>query len=196
MVREADFAFAVELVGDAAEGNEAVEGLARGLAAESGASVGVNHPTTKAPRDDDPAATVLLYSAHSLPVSTIEKRKDPYPRQIEATCALIDERLGRRFRSRLGYQSKLGPIAWLGPSTNEVLAELAREGAKQVLVCPVAFVSDHVETLYEIRMLFADEARALGIPVYAAVDGLNDHPAFIEALADVSRKALLPGGSG
>ena len=144
----------------------------------------------------DPSATVLLYSAHSLPVSTIEKRKDPYPRQIEATCALIDERLGRRFRSRLGYQSKLGPIAWLGPSTNEVLAELAREGAKQVLVCPVAFVSDHVETLYEIRMLFADEARALGIPVYAAVDGLNDHPSFIEALADVSRKALLPGGSG
>jgi ferrochelatase len=145
--------------------------------------------------DPDPAATVLLYSAHSLPVSTIEKRKDPYPRHVEETCALIDERLGRRYRSRLGYQSKLGPIAWLGPSTNEVLADLAREGAKQVLVCPVAFVSDHVETLYEIRMLFADEARALGIPTYAAVDGLNDHPSFIEALADVSRKALLPEGA-
>ena len=76
-------------------------------------------------------------------------------------------------------------------STNQILADLAREGAKQVLVCPVAFVSDHVETLYEIRMLFADEARALGIPTYAAVDGLNDHPSFIEALADISRKALL-----
>lgn len=145
--------------------------------------------------DPDPAATVLLYSAHSLPLSTIEKRKDPYPGQIEATCALIDERLGRRFRSRLGYQSKLGPIAWLGPSTSSVLADLAREGARQVLVCPVAFVSDHVETLYEIRMLFADEARALGIPTYAAVDGLNDHPDFIGALADVSRRALLPEGA-
>lgn len=145
--------------------------------------------------DPDPAATVLLYSAHSLPLSTVQKRKDPYPRHVEECCDLIDARLGRRYRSRLGYQSRLGPVAWLGPSTNEVLADLAREGAKQVLVCPVAFVSDHVETLYEIRMLFAEEARALGIPTYAAVDGLNDHPAFIEALADVSRKALLPPGA-
>lgn len=142
--------------------------------------------------DPDPAATVLLYSAHSLPVSTVEKKKDPYPKQVEDCCALIDARLGRRYRSRLGFQSKLGPIAWLGPSTTEVLAQLAREEVKQVVVCPVAFVSDHVETLYEIRMLFADEARALGIPHYVAADGLNDHPAFIEALADVSRKALAP----
>jgi len=141
--------------------------------------------------DQDPAATVLLYSAHSLPVSTIEKRKDPYPKHVEECCALIDARLGRRFRSRLGYQSKLGPVAWLGPSTNAVLADLAREGVKQVVVCPVAFVSDHVETLYEIRMLFADEAKALGIEHYVAADGLNDHPDFIEALADISRKGIL-----
>jgi len=144
--------------------------------------------------DPDPAATVLLYSAHSLPVSTVEKRKDPYPKQIEECCALIDARLGRRFRSRLGYQSKLGPIAWLGPSTGDVLAELGREGVQQVVVCPVAFVSDHVETLYEIRMLFADTAREAGIAHYVAADGLNDHPAFVEALADVTRKALLPAG--
>lgn len=65
---------------------------------------------------------------------------------------------------------------------------------KQVVVCPVAFVSDHVETLYEIRMLFADQAKALGIPHYVAADGLNDHPAFIAALADVCRKALLRPG--
>jgi ferrochelatase len=141
--------------------------------------------------DPDPAATVLLYSAHSLPVSTVEKRKDPYPRHVEECCALIDARLGRRFRSRLGYQSKLGPVAWLGPATGAVLAELAKEGVKQVVVCPVAFVSDHVETLYEIRMLFAEEAKALGIAHYVAADGLNDHPEFIGALADVSRKALL-----
>jgi ferrochelatase len=144
--------------------------------------------------DPDPAATVLLYSAHSLPVSIVEKKKDPYPKQVEECCALIDARLGGRFRSRLGYQSKLGPVAWLGPSTGEVLAAIAREGVKQVVVCPVAFVSDHVETLYEIRMLFADQAKALGIPHYVAADGLNDHPAFIEALADVSRKALLAQG--
>jgi len=145
--------------------------------------------------DTDPAATVLLYSAHSLPVSTVEKRKDPYPKQIEECCALVDARLGRRFRSRLGYQSKLGPVAWLGPATGEVLADLAREGVKQVVVCPIAFVSDHVETLYEIRMLFAEEARAAGITHYVAADGLNDHPAFVDALADVCRKALLAPGA-
>ncbi len=140
--------------------------------------------------DPDPARTVLLYSAHSLPVSTVEKKKDPYPKHVEGTCAALDERLGHRFRSRLGYQSKLGPVAWLGPSTNQVLAELAAEKVPQVLVCPVAFVSDHVETLYEIRMLFADEAKALGIPTYVAVDGLNDHPSFVSALADIVRKGL------
>lgn len=145
--------------------------------------------------DPDPAATVLLYSAHSLPVSTVEKNADPYPKQIEECCALLDARLGSRFRSRLGYQSKLGPVAWLGPATGDVLADLARDGVKQVVVCPIAFVSDHVETLYEIRMLFADEAKAAGIEHYVAADGLNDHPDFIAALADVCRKALLPEGA-
>lgn len=145
--------------------------------------------------DLDPASTVLLYSAHSLPVSTVEKNADPYPRQVEECCALLDARLGNRFRSRLGYQSKLGPVAWLGPATGDVLAGLGREGVKQVVVCPVAFVSDHVETLYEIRMLFAEEARAAGIEHYVAADGLNDHPDFIAALADVCRKALLPASA-
>ncbi len=145
--------------------------------------------------DPDPASTVLLYSAHSLPISTVEKNADPYPRQIEECCALVDARLGNRFRSRLGYQSKLGPVAWLGPSTGDVLVSLAKEGVKQVVVCPIAFVSDHVETLYEIRMLFAEEAKAAGIEQYVAADGLNDHPDFIGALADVCRKALLPEGA-
>ena len=68
-------------------------------------------------------------------------------------------------------------------------------GVKQVVVCPIAFVSDHVETLYEIRMLFAEEAKAAGITHYVAADGLNDHPAFVDALADVCRKALLAPGA-
>ena len=140
--------------------------------------------------DQDPSKTVILYSAHSLPVSTVEKKKDPYPRHIEATVKAIDAALGGRFRSRLGYQSKVGPVAWLGPSTSDVLVSLAREGVEQVLVVPVAFVSDHVETLFEIRLLFAGEAARLGIPHYAVADGLNDHPAFIEALASVVTKTV------
>ncbi|HMA30072.1 MAG TPA: ferrochelatase [Thermoanaerobaculia bacterium] len=139
--------------------------------------------------DPDPGRTVVLYSAHSLPVKTVTKEKDPYPRQIEETVRLIDAALGNRYRSRLGYQSRVGPVEWLGPSTPEVLKELATAGEKQVLVVPVAFVSDHVETLYEIRLLFGEEAARLGIPHYAVAEGLNDHPAFIRSLADIVRKA-------
>ena len=78
--------------------------------------------------DPDPERTVVLYSAHSLPVKTVTKEKDPYPRHIEETVRLIDAALGKRYRSRLGYQSKVGPVEWLGPSTPDVLAELAKEG--------------------------------------------------------------------
>ncbi len=88
------------------------------------------------------------------------KEKDPYPRHIEETVRLIDAALGNRYRSRLGYQSKVGPVEWLGPSTPDVLADLAKAGEKQVLVVPVAFVSDHVETLYEIRLLFGERGGA------------------------------------
>jgi ferrochelatase len=140
--------------------------------------------------DPSPDKTVLLYSAHSLPVATVEKRKDPYPRHIEATVLAIDTSLGNVYRSRLAYQSKVGPVPWIGPSTPSVLADLAKEGVQQVIVVPVAFVSDHVETLYEIRMLFADEAMRLGIPHYVAADGLNDHPELIHALAALVRRAV------
>ncbi|HSB64687.1 MAG TPA: ferrochelatase [Thermoanaerobaculia bacterium] len=139
--------------------------------------------------DPDPERTVVLYSAHSLPVKTVTKEKDPYPRHIEETVRLIDAALGNRYRSRLGYQSKVGPVEWLGPSTPDVLKDLAKGGEKQVLVVPVAFVSDHVETLYEIRQLFGEEAARLGIPHYAVAEGLNDHPAFIRALADLVERA-------
>ena len=144
---------------------------------------------------------MILYSAHSLPVKTVVTQNDPYPQHVEATVKAIDAALGNRFPSRLGYQSKVGPVEWLGPSTSEVLASLAKEGVKQVVVVPVAFVSDHVETLYEIRLLFAGEAARLGIPHYAVAEGLNDHPAFIRALAQhrdegglMKRVVILGGG--
>ena len=122
-------------------------------------------------------------------MKTVVSQHDPYPKHIEATVAAIDVALGNRFPSRLGYQSKVGPVKWLGPSTPEVLAALAKEGVAQVLVVPVAFVSDHVETLYEIRLLFAGEAARLGIPHYAVAEGLNDHPKFIRALAKIVEDA-------
>ncbi len=139
--------------------------------------------------DPDPERTVLLYSAHSLPVKTVVTQKDPYPRHIEETVKAIDAALPHRYRSRLGYQSKVGPVEWLGPSTPDVLQDLAKAGEKQVVVVPIAFVSDHVETLYEIRLLFGGLAARLGISHYAVAEGLNDHPEFIRGLADVVEKA-------
>ena len=137
-----------------------------------------------------PERTLLLYSAHSLPVKTVVKKNDPYPKHVEGTVAAINGRLGNRFRHRLGFQSKVGYMPWLGPSTSDVLKEIAAAGERQVVVVPVAFVSDHVETLYEIRMLFADEAKALGIRHYVAADGLNDHPDFVRGLASIVGRTL------
>jgi ferrochelatase len=136
--------------------------------------------------DPRPESVHLLYSAHSIPKKLVTKEGDPYPREVEASVAAIDAALGRRSPSSLAYQSKLGPVEWLGPPTLGALGELARRGTEQVLVIPIAFVSDHVETLYEIDQLFADEARRVGIPHYRRTTGLNDRPAFLRALADIA----------
>lgn len=136
--------------------------------------------------DPRPESVHLLYSAHSIPKKLVTKEGDPYPREIEASVAAIDAALGGRSPSSLAYQSKLGPVEWLGPPTLGAIGELARHGTAQVLVIPIAFVSDHVETLYEIDQLFADEARRVGIPHFRRTTGLNDRPAFLRALADIA----------
>jgi ferrochelatase len=88
----------------------------------------------------------------------------------------------------LSYQSKSGPVKWLEPSTDEKLKELAREGVKDILVVPISFVSDHIETLYEIDILYKNIADKLGIKL-KRVDSLNTHPHFIEALKDMVEKS-------
>mgnify|MGYP001574453045 CR=1 FL=1 len=90
----------------------------------------------------------------------------------------------------LGYQSRVGPVKWIGPSTDEVIRRLARDGVKEVLVVPISFVSDHVETLYEVDMLYGDLARALGIADFRRAESLNDFPPFLDALADLVERKL------
>lgn len=124
---------------------------------------------------------VLLFSAHGLPQKFIDQG-DPYVRHIHATRAGILARLGLPNREVLAYQSRTGPVRWIGPGTEETLVELAREGVENVLVVPLSFVSDHIETLYEVDMLFADAARAAGITGYYRTPALNTHPLFIDAL--------------
>jgi ferrochelatase len=126
--------------------------------------------------------TVLLFSAHGLPQRFIDQG-DPYVEHIDATRFGVLERLQLPNRQLLAFQSRTGPVKWIGPGTEEVLAELGDAGVTDVLVIPLSFVSDHIETLYEVDMLFADAARAAGITGYYRPSALNCHPLFIEALA-------------
>src|SRR6476661_765218 len=130
------------------------------------------------------ARTVLLFSAHGLPQRFIDEG-DPYVEHIDATRFGVLERLDLPNRQMLAFQSRTGPVKWIGPGTEEVLAELGDEGVRDVLVIPLSFVSDHIETLYVVDMLFADAARAAGITGYYRPPALNCHPLFIEALANL-----------
>jgi ferrochelatase len=120
----------------------------------------------------------VLFSAHSLPVSIIESG-DPYVRHIEGTIQEVVRKVGIRWH--LSYQSRSGPVKWLSPSTEEKIRELAAAGVKNLLVVPVSFVSDHIETLFEIDVLYSNLAGALGVRL-RRTESLNTHPIFIRAL--------------
>jgi ferrochelatase len=131
----------------------------------------------------NPVAVQLVFSAHSVPVSVIEKG-DPYQRQIEETVALVMKQGGWPNAHRLCYQSKVGASRWLQPSLHTTLRKLAEEKQRDVCIIPISFVSDHVETLGEIDHCARAEAGRLGIERFAMTRGLNDSPKFIQALAD------------
>lgn len=136
-----------------------------------------------------PERAELVFSAHSVPMSVIAKG-DPYQRHIEETVRLLMERAGWRNRHRLCYQSKVGASKWLQPSLHHALHELAAEKAREVCIVPVAFVSDHVETLGEINHEAREEAQRLGITQFEMSAGLNDSRKFISALGELVQQAL------
>jgi len=125
----------------------------------------------------------LLFSAHGVPVSIIE-RGDPYQKHIEATVRLVLERGGWACPQTLCYQSKVGPAQWLKPSLNETIDRLGTAGVRNVLVVPVAFLTDHIETLHEINIETRHRAKELGIDRFEMMPALNSHPRLIKALAD------------
>jgi ferrochelatase len=122
-------------------------------------------------------------------MSVIEKG-DPYQRQIEETVRLLTERGGWSNPQRLCYQSKVGASRWLQPSLHQTLRQLAEERVREMCVVPVAFVSDHVETLGEIDHEARAEANRLGITQFEMSAGLNDSAKFIRALAQLVTEAL------
>ena len=128
----------------------------------------------------------ILFSAHSLPMSIVNSG-DPYVEHIKATIREVEKRVDAKWY--LSFQSRTGPVEWLGPSTDEMLRELAGKGVKKLLVVPISFVSDHVETLYEIDILYKNLAKRLDIELVRA-EALNTHPLFIKALEAVVVKKV------
>jgi protoporphyrin/coproporphyrin ferrochelatase len=139
--------------------------------------------------DPRPEGVHLLFSAHSIPKKLVTRMGDPYASQIEASSRAIVERLGWTGPWSLAYQSKLGPVEWLGPPTLDEIRRLGVSGIRQMLVVPIAFVTDHVETLYEIDQLFGGEAKAAGIAAFRRTAGLNDRPTFLRCLAEIASSA-------
>jgi ferrochelatase len=138
---------------------------------------------------ENPADVDMVFSAHSVPVAVID-RGDPYQRQIEHTVDLVWERGRWPARRHLCYQSKVGASKWLRPSMHETLRSLSAAGSRNVLVVPISFVSDHVETLHEINIEHREQARSLGIEDYRMMPGLNDSREFIAALAGLVRSRI------
>ncbi len=128
----------------------------------------------------------LLFSAHSLPQSFIDQG-DPYLAQIEESVRLVMERFS--IPHHLSFQSRAGPVKWLEPSTDDMLKKLAASGVKNLLVIPLSFVSDHIETLHEIDMEYSKKAWELGIAKFERMPSLNCSPTFIKSLAELVRAA-------
>lgn len=126
----------------------------------------------------------LLFSAHGVPLQFIE-RGDPYQLQIEETVRHIVERGKWRSPHFLCYQSKVGPQQWLGPSLLETIERRANAGRKRLLIAPIAFVTEHIETLHEINIEAREHAAELGVEQFEMMPALNCHPKFIACLTDL-----------
>lgn len=144
-------------------------------------------------------AVRVLFSAHGIPETLVTKKGDPYQEQVESTCAAIAARAGLKDWS-ICYQSRVGPMKWLGPSTPEAIAQAGRDSIG-VVVAPVAFVSEHIETLVELDIEYAELAHELGVAPYLRAPAVGLAQPFIGTLADavvdaLPRTGITPYGPG
>jgi ferrochelatase len=137
----------------------------------------------------DPDDVCLVFSAHGLPMALVEKG-DPYPKHIAATVELVRELGSWRNPHVLCFQSKVGPQKWLEPSLTGTLAKLASEGMRRLLVVPIAFLTDHIETLHEINIQAREFAQSLGVEEFYMTPGLNNSQLLIRAMADLVLRAV------
>ncbi|MEX2501739.1 MAG: ferrochelatase [Trueperaceae bacterium] len=142
--------------------------------------------------DEDREDVLIVFSAHSLPMGVVN-RGDAYPAEIGATAHEVMKRLGYAYEHLVAYQSEVGPVPWLGPSTESVIEQLGAKKRRNVLVVPIAFTSDHIETLHELDIEYGELAEHAGITNYVRAPALNGMPKFQDALAEIVREHLKSG---
>jgi ferrochelatase len=138
----------------------------------------------------NPDQVHIFFSAHGVPVSYVTEVGDPYQQEIEDCTALIMQTLNRPNPHTLAYQSRVGPVEWLKPYTEDALQELGAQGVNDLLVVPISFVSEHIETLQEIDIEYRELAEEAGIHNFQRVPALNTDPIFIDSLATMVVEAL------
>lgn len=137
----------------------------------------------------------LIFSAHGLPMSLVEKG-DPYPEQVGTTVRLVCELGAKEYPAAwprthlLCYQSRVGPSKWLQPSLTETIERLGHEGVREMLVVPISFVTEHIETLHEINIEARAEAKKCGVEKFRMMPAVGDSPLFIAALRDLVLRAM------
>lgn len=163
-----DSEFEIFFVKDWYKDNDYLEGMARNI--------------DRACRHVDLNSTEILFSAHSIPMFNIQNG-DPYEKQINETAKLIIDKLNWKRQWHLGYQSKVGPVKWLEPSTDSLITELAKSNKNlNLLVVPISFVCEHVETIYEIGKLYKDLAKKDGIKNFVRIPTLNTSKYLVQTL--------------
>nr|MBN2278125.1 ferrochelatase [candidate division Zixibacteria bacterium] len=134
---------------------------------------------------ENPDMARLVFSAHSLPLKIV-KSGDPYVDQVRRTVSLA----GEGYDYILGFQSRSGPVKWQGPETVEIVDKLGREGVREIVIVPISFVSDHIETLYEIDIEMKELALRAGIKSLIRTESFNDDPRFISFLSEMISRRL------
>ncbi|XP_004534290.1 ferrochelatase, mitochondrial [Ceratitis capitata] len=128
---------------------------------------------------------VILFTAHSLPLKAVN-RGDAYPSEVGASVHLVMQELGKSNPYILAWQSKVGPLPWLAPATDDVIKAYVKQGRKNFILVPIAFVNEHIETLHELDIEYCDElAKEVGVEEIRRAAAPNDHPLFIEALSSI-----------
>ncbi len=138
----------------------------------------------------NPDQAHIFFSAHGVPKSYVEEAGDPYQQEIEECTHLVMQTLNRPNPHSLAYQSRVGPVEWLQPYTEDAIKELGKQGINDLVVVPISFVSEHIETLEEIDIEYREIAEAAGIHNFCRVPALNTNPVFVQALADLVINSL------